>query len=206
MRTNEPLQVPDKELAYFRDNHVGFLHLENTEISKLLLWQLYYFHSNRIFSIYYILDEIKYLEGITKATRTKKEEEFKGQYLRGLWHKHFYSNRFIYTNIINYWEMKKKANSKLDKLIDEVFQSSESDYITEEMINLFAYKLTDDPFRNKILRGTCTGEWIVFAKSNNKNYYLVLGQHNDDENIYKLISRYCLTEYPDLKTLIEKKA
>ncbi|GBE31336.1 hypothetical protein BMS3Bbin05_00236 [bacterium BMS3Bbin05] len=205
MRMKEPLQASDKELAHFRYNHVGFLHLENAEISKPLLWQLYYFHTKRILSIYYVLDEIRYLEGITKATRTKKEEEFKGQYLRGLWHKHFYSDMFFYRNIINYWEMEKKINSKLDKMIDEIFQSSKSDYITEEIINLIVYRLTDDPFRNKILRGTCTGEWIVFAKINNKNYYLVLGQHNDDENICKLIKCYCLTEYPELKTVIEEK-
>lgn len=206
MKTKESLQVSDKELAHFRDNHVGFLHLEHAEISKLLLWQLYHFHSNRILSIYYILDEIRYLERITKTTKTKKEDKLKGQYLRGLWHKHFYSDRFFYRNIINYLEMEKKTNSKLDKMIDEVFQSSESDYIADEIINLLAFRLTDEPFRNKILRGICTGEWIVFAKSNNRNYYLVLGQHNDDENIYKLIKRYCLVEYPDLKTVIEKKA
>ncbi len=102
--------------------------------------------------------------------------------------------------------MEKKTSSKLDKMIDEVFQSSASDYVTDEIINLLAFRITDEPFRNKIMKGTCTGEWIVYAKNNNKNYYLALGQHNDDENIYKLISRYCLIEYPDLKPVIGKKA
>lgn len=95
--------------------------------------------------------------------------------------------------------MEKKANSKIDKMIDEVFQSSESEYITEEMINVLSYRLTDEPLKNKILKGSSTGEWIVFAKNNNRNYYLRLGHHGNDEKIYKLIRRYCLTEYSFLK-------
>ena len=204
MTPNKQFRVSDTYLAHFRHHH-GFLHLDNTEISKLLIWQLYYAHFARIHSIYYVLDEIRYLEGLTKTTKTKRESEFKGKYLRGLWHKHFYSDRFIYRNIINYWEMEKKGNSKLGEMIAEVFQSSESEYMTKEMITMLSYRLTDEPLKNKILKGLSTGEWLVFAKNNNRNYYLVLGRHGDDEKIYELIRRCCLTEYPFLKGIIENK-
>ncbi len=72
MRAIETLQLSDNEITHFRENHYGFINLESAEISKLFLQQLYHFYSNRIFSIHYVLDEIRYLEGITKATRTKK--------------------------------------------------------------------------------------------------------------------------------------
>lgn len=194
-------KVSDKKLEQFKSDCVGFLRLENVKISKLLMWQLHYLHFNRVHSIFYILEEIEHLEGIRKVTRTKKEEEFKREYLRGLWHKHFFSDRFIYRNIINYWEMEKKNSRKLDRMVDEVIKSSKP----EDIDYWISHKLVDEPFKNKILNGACTGEWIVFAKNNETNYYLTLGKHGNDQNIYELIKCYCFTEYPFLKKIFEDK-
>ncbi|MGA2526904.1 MAG: hypothetical protein ABSF79_09855 [Smithellaceae bacterium] len=201
----EILQISDKALDHFRHSHNGFLHLDAAKISRLLLAQLYYLHSTRIHSIYDVLDEIKYLEGCSKTTKTKAASQFRGKYLIGLWHKHFFSNRFLARNIINYWEMDKKGKSKLDEMIDDVFQESVSEYITDEMINVLSYRLTDELLKNRILKGSSTGEWIVFAKNNNSNHYLVLGRHGDDENICNLLNSYCLTEYPFIGNIIENK-
>lgn len=191
--------VSDSELDNFRNNHFGFFRLEKSNISKLLIWQLYYLEMNRLYSAFDVLDEIKYLEGNSKSTKTKKEDKLKGRYLRGLWHKHFFSARFISRNIINYWEMNKKDNSRFDKLLKDVFNKSDSEYITDEMINDITYRLTDEPLHNKILPGKWTGEWIVFAKYNAVNYYLSLGKHGDDENIHSLIMQHCIKEFPILK-------
>ena len=199
------MQISDKVLDHFRRSNYGFLHLDAAKISRLLLAQLYYLHYARIYSIYDVLDEIKYLEGCSKTTKTKAASEFKGKYLRGLWHKHFFSDRFLARNIINYWKMDKKGKGKFDEMITDVFQESVSEYITDEMTNVLSYRLTDEPLKNRILKGSSTGEWIVFAKNNNSNHYLVLGRHGDDENICNLIKNYCLTEYPFIGKIIENK-
>ena len=199
------MQISDKVLGHFRRSNYGFLHLDAAKISRLLLAQLYYLHYARIYSIYDVLDEIKYLEGCSKTTKTKAASEFKGKYLRGLWHKHFFSDRFLARNIINYWKMDKKGKGKFDEMITDVFQESVSEYITDEMTNVLSYRLTDEPLKNRILKGSSTGEWIVFAKNNNSNHYLVLGRHGDDENICNLIKNYCMTEYPFIENIIQNK-
>lgn len=47
-----------------------------------------------------------------------------------------------------------------------------------------------------------TGEWIVFAKHNEINYYLCLAVHNEngknDETIYSFL-KPCIAEFPELK-------
>ena len=199
------MQISDKVLGHFRRSNYGFLHLDAAKISRLLLAQLYYLHYARIYSIYDVLDEIKYLEGCSKTTKTKAASEFKGKYLRGLWHKHFFSDRFLARNIINCWKMDKKGKGKFDEMITDVFQESVSEYITDEMTNVLSYRLTDEPLKNRILKGSSTGEWIVFAKNNNSNHYLVLGRHGDDENICNLIKNYCMTEYPFIENIIQNK-
>ena len=42
-----------------------------------------------------------------------------------------------------------------------------------------------------------TGEWIIFAKYNEKNYYLSLGDHTSDDMILrKMIDEWCIEEFP----------
>ncbi|WP_447975169.1 hypothetical protein [Nitrospira sp. Kam-Ns4a] len=41
-----------------------------------------------------IIDEIKALEGVGQPLHTKPASEFKGNHLRGLWHKHWSSSFF----------------------------------------------------------------------------------------------------------------
>jgi hypothetical protein len=48
-----------------------------------------------------------------------------------------------------------------------------------------------------------TGEWIVFAKHEDKNYYLCLAVHDEgDDHIFARIRDGCVSEFPFLSDLL----
>jgi hypothetical protein len=48
-----------------------------------------------------------------------------------------------------------------------------------------------------------TGEWIVFAKHEGKNYYLCLAGHDEgDDHIFARISDGCAYEFPFLSDVL----
>jgi hypothetical protein len=49
-----------------------------------------------------------------------------------------------------------------------------------------------------------TGEWIIFAKHDDRNYYLTLGVHGDDAAIWDRC-RSCADEFPELAILREDR-
>jgi hypothetical protein len=50
-----------------------------------------------------------------------------------------------------------------------------------------------------------TGEWIVFAKHEGKNYYLTLAAHGEgDDHIFARIRDGCVSEFPFLSSLLHQ--
>jgi hypothetical protein len=67
-------------------------------------------------------------------------------------------------------------------------------------------KIVNDVLTNNLARrrneGKMTGEWIIYAQREGRNFYLCLAKHDDgDEKIREKIERICLWEFPFLKTL-----
>ncbi len=203
------LSISTKKLDDFFNTNQAFYGLTRERISTLLLTQLYIYNKERYYSIFQITDEIKYLEGLVPATRTNKERPFKGDILRGLWKKHFYSDRYLAKNISNYWKSS-KGERKLSAYIDNAFKENESEYLEQETINKISYYTVFHPFEHKSSRAGkarwgITGEWIIFAKHNDKNYYLCIGKHNQDESIMTNINNMCKDEFPFLFSSNEKQ-
>jgi hypothetical protein len=49
-----------------------------------------------------------------------------------------------------------------------------------------------------------TGEWIVFASHEEKNYYLCLGTHTQgDDDIFRMIKDWCVGEFAFLSSLLK---
>jgi hypothetical protein len=53
---------------------------------------------------------------------------------------------------------------------------------------------------------TLTGEWIVYAVHEGRNFFLCLGRHGDDEAIRAKIDTICRTEFPFLSDLLGASA
>jgi len=141
------------------------------------------------------IEEIKILEGLAPSQQTKPATEFKGQFLKGLWHKHFLPalpSAFAH-NILNHL-----GKNGLTHLVEEVFDPAKSSVVTQEMIDELAHRVVEQSIEERSAAGKLTGEWIIFAKENGKNYYICICPHTSgDENIANNV-KVCTHEFPFL--------
>ena len=140
---------------------------------------------------------------------TKPEEQFKKEPLKGLWHKHYGSSRFMGKNLTNHWKLQDKSTSK--KFHEMALETSKSygqnGFLPTIDSPIELRRFTADLAQNFIAglkeredSKELTGEWIVFAKHAGSNYYLTVAHHgekNRDRNILMRV-RSCKTEFPFL--------
>ncbi len=195
--------INESDLDEWFGNDIAFYKLPRERISTLLLAQLYIIQKMRTHNIFYITDEIKYLEGIVGTTKTEKEDKFKGNLLKGLWKKHFYSDRFLFRNISNYL-LSKKGSNKFDNKVKELFSENEGEYLEDKTIKKIADFASFGIFKNKLSqagnkKNCLTGEWIIFFKHNGSNYYLCIARHDTgDDKIRDQILSTCVNDFPFL--------
>jgi len=149
---------------------------------------------------FFIIDEIKNLEGVGRSRQTKPASEFKGPHLNGLWHKHFFAANpsLLAHNITN-----QLAGGKLEKLVAEIFDPNKSPVVTKEMIGELSHRVVVESLENRASDNKLTGEWIVFAKHQGQNYYLCLTTHESgDESIAQNIKTACLPQFAFLDTYV----
>jgi hypothetical protein len=142
-----------------------------------------------------IVSEIESIECNLSTVGTKPATEFKKLPLKGLWHKHYFSAKFIPQNLVNH-----HSRGRLQSLINEIMDPVEYPIVTRELINKVAYEVVTGAMESREADGKLTGEWIVFAKHSNQNYYLCLATHESgDDIIYNQIKSACFHQYPFLK-------
>jgi hypothetical protein len=191
-----PVRLAPEEAQRIREQH--FLdNLPNAVFSTLFLCQIAEFWRQRILDTSEIADEIRSLEGVDGPTNTKPAGPLERPPLRGLWHKHFFNARFMAKNIANYWEVSPGKGRKLQHMIDEEGAAEESGRFTDDLINRMSARVTDG-YMLRAEAGELTGEWIVFAKHEGKRYYLLIGQHGDDQLIHRQLVEWCKPEFPFL--------
>jgi hypothetical protein len=141
-----------------------------------------------------VVDEIKALEAGESRLGTKPASEFTHEPLRGLWHKHYFSAHFVGKNIQNHF-----AGRRLDRFIRKIFDPAKSPIVTREMIEEFAHGFAHEPLEHRAEAERLTGEWIIFAKHEEQNYYLCLATHTSgDEAIFARIASACFRQFPFL--------
>lgn len=90
------------------------------------------------------------LNGEPSATKTFTE--FKGKWLKGLYHKHYY-----------------------------IHQSDSASINIKNQQNEFPGTNPMAAMMTRIVEGRLTGEWIIFKKSNDRNTYFCLAKHADGD-------------------------
>jgi hypothetical protein len=55
-----------------------------------------------------------------------------------------------------------------------------------------------DGYRERSQSGEITGEWIIFARQNDVNYYLTLGSHTEGDEAIRQRVLDCCAEFPNL--------
>jgi hypothetical protein len=139
-----------------------------------------------------ILQSILHVENGEPASGLKPATQFTRQPLRGLWHKHWFSARFMPANLL--------ASMNRPGSMDFIWEiAKEGDLLTEEIVNQIAHHVTMTAYEERFAAKKMTGEWIIFLKHNGLNYYLCLGTHlTGDQRILDKITSICSLDFPEL--------
>ncbi len=144
-----------------------------------------------------VLDELDFLERIRKSSRTKAPEPFRHPLLQRFWHKHYSAARHIPRNIGLRWGLDRGGNQALDQALAAIAREHGED--PDMWPRVLAHRLTVDGYEARARR--LTGEWILYAVHDRKNYYLTLGTHEegkDPEELLARLQRQCEGEWPFL--------
>jgi hypothetical protein len=147
-----------------------------------------------------VLDELDHLEGLSPASRTKPESQFRRAPLHPLWHKHFSSARHVAENIRIRWNLGGNGNRDLHALGHEIADAFGDD--TEAWPAHYADRIVRQGYEDRVDRGL-TGDWIVFGKHGGLNYYLDIATHEEGEdanaaNLLRKIKNASAAEFPFL--------
>ncbi len=143
-----------------------------------------------------ILDELDYLEGFRPNSRTKSEKPFRGAPLKPLWHKNFCAPRHFPKNIGIRWGLDRKGNRDLDRLIGSIAKAGSDRWAAQ-----LCHQIVIGGYAERAQRGRLTGDWIIFARHDGRNYNLDLATHsegNDGQALMEKIRLGSEAEFPFL--------
>lgn len=189
------------------DNFVSCIGLEHAvpgRYSALLALGLFGGFKSGLLNPAKVVHEINALEGIGNPSQLKPPIQNKHPPMKGLWHKHYLEDGrgAIAANVRK--GLTKYGLPLFKQRIREAQDAGEERYVSMEDVK----SLVDDAVHGNLTRlataEALTGEWIVFAQHEGKNYYLCLGTHDrsQHENLRNQIDALCCQEFPFLSTLL----
>ena len=139
-----------------------------------------------------VLLPLLHLENGEPPTGVKPATPFKHSPLAGLWHKHWFSARFMPGNIL--------AVTQRKGSMDWIWEiAKEGDILTEDLVKQIAHRMTVQAFESRHAAKQITGEWIIFLPHAGLNHYLCLGTHRTgDDRLAEKIKALCVRDFPDL--------
>jgi hypothetical protein len=152
-----------------------------------------------------VVHEIQALEGKGgRPSQLKPPTQFEGPPLKGLWHKH-YSPGGIKSMALNIHKGLKIHGMPLFKQrIREAQEAGEERYVSKDDIKSLTEDVVHGNWKRLATAAKLTGEWIIYAHYDGKNYYLCLGTHDRSkhERLRQQIDDLCCLEFPFLTTLL----
>jgi hypothetical protein len=143
-----------------------------------------------------IIHEMESLERDETQSNMKPASEYTHAVLAGYWKKHFYHPSSLAKMVMQRLGLNGKNARGLRKIQSEVFAET-SDPWQRSM--LFANRAVRETYDLKKSSRCMTGEWIIFKKFGDKNYYLTLAYHTEsDEIIRDRIEANCREQFPFL--------
>jgi len=140
-----------------------------------------------------VLDAINELEGMARATSTKPATAFRKAPLAPLWHKHFAGAG----QIAAYLCLERSRKGVTQKCVEEAAAKAEAD--PRKLALLLAHSLTVQAWEDRCERDAVTGNWLIFAKHDGRNYYLIATKHgkrSQDTELHQRIVSECCDEWP----------
>lgn len=135
------------------------------------------------------------LENGTNLSHTKAATPFTREPLKGLWHKHFFSGRFVAANIAS--GLRGKGIEKI--ILNVLGEPDGSKTISREDVSEIATRVVEEPLNHRISNEIMTGEWIIYLPRPDGNIYLSIGTHGTHDDVhYSNIIENCSRDFPDL--------
>lgn len=172
--------------------------------SQLLLLLLYHGWKSGSVDPQAVLSEIAALETLGPQSVLKAPIQNRHPPLKGLWHKHFREPvmRSIAMNVLKalkkgpgpFLSGKQRDSERKGKA--SPVPLSDVDAIGDDMIYGNIQRLQD--------KQAMTGDWLIYARHEDKNYYLCIGPHETGTHatLRKLIDSVCCVEFPFLPKLL----
>ena len=194
--------ISESELEDFRENNIGLFRLDKKRVSTLLMVQLASASKVRSFNTFSVTDVVGYLEGLRLTKLVKDPEQFKHPPLNCFWKVHFTDPVFFGRNLANEMGIFSIKSNKVRPLCKKVLEQEKRDPSPVGWQGRLAHALTIEAYEARAARKEMTGEWIIFGKYENQNYYLCIAQHSGsketDQEIFNAIKRNCEQEFPFL--------
>jgi hypothetical protein len=196
----EGFGVTEEEVTQFRNTHVGFCSLDMSRISKFLLIQLASISKYKAYNSFSLTDVIRELDGVGRGC-APNIAQFKHPPLKGFWKAHFFDARFIPKNLINHLGLEFENSPKFNSLCARVAAEEEKSPSKVGWQGRLVHAMTIGAFEERASKRKLTGEWIVFSKHNDQNYYLCFSRHTKgvgDQRLYDFLQTLCEHEFPFL--------
>jgi hypothetical protein len=124
--------------------------------------------------------------------------------LKGLWHKHYMQTdkRAMAINVQH--GLKQFGIPYLQRKVQEAKESGEQRYFTVDDVGPLTMDAVHGNWKRLQEAEKLTGEWIVFAKHEGKNYYLCLATHDKSTHadLRQQIDAIAVREFPFLEVLL----
>ncbi|MFA1677033.1 hypothetical protein ACDY97_31050 [Rhizobium mongolense] len=125
-----------------------------------------------------IMDAVYNVEASEPHSDVKPATDFKDMSFKALWHKHYFSARYlpkIFPAL---------GGNRLKNMVDEILDPVKYPVITPQAIDELAQAIATLPVEKRDADGKMTGEWVIFAKHGGRNYYV---GRQDDQVIFDTI-------------------
>lgn len=126
--------------------------------------------------------------------------------LRGLWHKHYQQSGLASLAMNVNKGLNQCGIPLFEKKMQEANEAGELRYLTPEDIPALVEDAVSGNRQRLAKRQALTGEWIIFAKHEGKNYYLTVATHDSaaHDNVRKEIDGVCCKEFPFLVQILDE--
>jgi hypothetical protein len=151
-----------------------------------------------------VVHEIRALEGLGPSSRLKAPVQNKWPPLKGLWHKHYQEDGIssLARNIQK--GLRRYGIPLFGQMIAEATAAGEERYVSVEDIPAIAADVVNGNFARLADQQALTGEWLIFARYDDRNYYLCLATHDPQhhDGLRHQIDTICCEEFPFLPALL----
>lgn len=195
------LCINENDVSEFQNDNPGLCGIDTSRMSGLLMAQLASIKKHRCLDTFSVTDVIQELEGAGRGSSVR-QDPFKHPPLHGFWKAHFFDASFLLRNLISHWGLAYENSPKFTDLCSEVAADEEANPTPHGWQGRLAHRLTVDALEERSSQRKLTGEWIVYGKHNNQNYYLCIARHtknaDEDRSLYMTLEHYCASTFPFL--------